>query len=124
MADHSGRRLAGWILLALAGLALAVALSVTASNLSRQPIGLSGEPLRAGERLAPATAPRTRTVTAPRKATKRASPKRANTPTTTATTTTRTVTQPAPTTTSNSGSGSGDDHGGSSHGSGGHGSDD
>lgn len=61
MSEHPGRRLAGWILLALAGLAVAVALSVTASNLSTQPIGLSGEPLRAGEKLAPPSV--TRTVT-------------------------------------------------------------
>src|SRR3954453_4627848 len=59
MSDHPRGRLAGWVLLALAGLAVAVALSVTASNLSTQPIGLSGEPLRAGDRLAPTTATRT-----------------------------------------------------------------
>src|SRR4051795_6396181 len=59
MSDHPRGRLAGWILLALAGLAVAVALSVTASNLSTQPIGLSGEPLRAGDRLAPTNATRT-----------------------------------------------------------------
>jgi hypothetical protein len=99
-------RLAGWILLALAGLAVAVALSVAASNLSTQPIGLSGEPLRAGDRLAPASV--TRTSRPAKKA--KPKPKRAKTPTTTA---------PAPTTTSNSGSGSGDndsdDHGSGRH---------
>ena len=85
MSDHPRGRIAGWILLALAGLAVAVALSVTASNLSTQPIGLAGEPLRAGDKLAPASvnangseAPVTKT-------------------TTTTTTTTNTTTQPAPT---------------------------
>src|SRR3954465_9853171 len=59
MSDHPRGRFVGWVLLALAGLAVAVALSVTASNLSTQPIGLSGEPLRAGDRLAPTNATRT-----------------------------------------------------------------
>lgn len=54
MAEHPRAGAAGWVLLALAGIAIAVALSVAASNLSTQPIGLSGEPLRAGDRLAPA----------------------------------------------------------------------
>jgi hypothetical protein len=52
--DHPRGRVAVWILVAVAGLAIAVVLSVAASNLSTQPIGLSAEPLRAGERLAPA----------------------------------------------------------------------
>lgn len=84
MSDHPRGRIAGWILLALAGLAVAVALSVTASNLSTQPIGLAGEPLRAGDKLAPASvnangseAPVTKTTT----------------------TTTNTTTQPAQTST-------------------------
>jgi hypothetical protein len=49
-------RVTAVIALALAGLAVAVALSVAASNLSSQPVGLSGEPLRVGETLAPAVA--------------------------------------------------------------------
>lgn len=87
MSDHPRGRVAGWILLALAGLAIAVALSVTASNLSTQPIGLSGEPLRAGDKLAPASVKTTTTVTRTQ-------------------TTTRTQTATA-TSTSGSGSGSG-----------------
>jgi allophanate hydrolase subunit 2 len=98
MTDHPRGRVAGWILLALAGLAVAVALSVAASNLSTQPIGLSGEPLRAGDRLAPAsvntTTTRTRTHTT-----------QTHTQTTTAPTTTATI----PTTTSPSDAD--DDHG-------------
>ena len=47
------RRTLGWIALALAGLLVAVALSVGVSSLSSQRIGLSSEPLSAGERLAP-----------------------------------------------------------------------
>jgi hypothetical protein len=108
-------RVVGWVLLALAGLAVAVALSVAASNLSTQPIGLSGEQLRAGDRLAPAE-PAARKSPAKRK------PSR----TTTAPALTRSTTAPAPTptpvqpttTTGSSGSGGGepgDDHGGSRH---------
>ena len=91
MSDHPGGRVVGWILLALAGLAIAVALSVTASNLSTQPIGLSGEPLRAGDKLAPASVKTTTTVTRTQ-------------------TTTRTQTATTPTSTGGSGSdlGSGD----------------
>jgi uncharacterized protein YcfJ len=80
MSEHPFGRAAGWVLLALAGLALAVVLSVTASNLSTQPIGLSGEPLRAGNKLAPANVTRTAT-------TKRRTPTQ-TTPTTTGTSTT------------------------------------
>lgn len=103
MSDHPGRRLAGWILLALAGLALAVVLSVTASNLSTQPIGLSGEPLRAGDRLAPLSVTASETKTTAAKKTK---PKPA---TSISTTPTQTATTPA--TTGGTGSDS-DDHGG------------
>jgi hypothetical protein len=102
-------RMVGWILVGLAGLAVAVALSVAASNLSTQPIGLSNEPLRAGERLAPAVGART---TPTRKKAKRRKPtpavkKTATTPAATAPAPAPTVTTPAPTTTSG-----GDDHGG------------
>jgi allophanate hydrolase subunit 2 len=100
MSDHPVGRAAGWFLLALAGLAVAVVLSVTASNLSTQPIGLSGEPLRAGDKLAPTDVTRTQTTTTSGK----------RHPSTT--TSTSTTTQTAPTTTSNSGTGDGDDHGG------------
>lgn len=112
MSDHPRAHLVGWILLALAGLALAVALSVTASNLSTQSIGLSEEPLRAGDRLAPPSA--TRATTAAKKQPRRrpAQVKQQTAPA-------RTVTAPAPTTpepSSSSGRGSddkgGDDHGG------------
>jgi hypothetical protein len=51
---HPRARVARLVLLALAGLAVAVALSIAASKLTSQPIGLSGEPDRAGETLAPA----------------------------------------------------------------------
>jgi hypothetical protein len=82
MSEHAGRRLAGWILLALAGLAVAVALSVTASNLSTQPIGLSGEPLRAGEKLAPPSVTRTVTVTKEAKKPRKAATRTATAPVT------------------------------------------
>jgi hypothetical protein len=53
MGERPVGRIAGWALLALAGIALAVVLSVAASSLSTQPIGRSAEPLRAGDKLAP-----------------------------------------------------------------------
>ena len=99
MSEHPNGRLAGWILLALAGLAVAVALSVTASNLSTQPIGLSGEPLRAGQKLAPPNVTRTVTVTKQAQRPKRPRPA---TQTRTATTPTSTATQTMPTTTGSS----------------------
>jgi hypothetical protein len=110
--------------LAIAGLAVAVALSVAASNLSTQPIGLSGEQLRAGDRLAPAE-PTPRKTAAKRKTKRRPT----RTTTTTAPAPTQTTPAPAPapaptqptTTTGSSGTGGGepgDDHGGSRHSSG------
>lgn len=89
MSDHPRGRLAGWILLALAGLAVAVALSVTASNLSTQPIGLSGEPLRAGDRLAPRSVTGTQTATTTKRAKKRKKGSATQTATSTTTTTGR-----------------------------------
>jgi hypothetical protein len=43
-----------WVLLALVGLLVAVAVAVLASKLTSQRIGLSSEPLEAGQSLAPA----------------------------------------------------------------------
>jgi hypothetical protein len=92
MTPRGRRHIAGWTLLALVGIAVAVALSVTASSLSTQPIGLSGEQLRAGDRLAPAE--RT-VVTPPRKPKRRQTrkPARSRQRNTTAT---ATATTPAP----------------------------
>lgn len=42
-----------WVAAALAGLTLAVGITYTAGTLSSQRIGLSSEPLSAGDRLAP-----------------------------------------------------------------------
>jgi hypothetical protein len=80
-------RTAGWALLALVGIAVAVALSVAAGSLSTQPIGLSSEPLRAGDRLAPAE----RTVVQPA-----AKPKRKRKPARSRSGSTATTTAPAP----------------------------
>ena len=107
MSEHPRGRVVGWVLLALAGLAVAVALSVAASNLSTQPIGLSAEPLRAGDKLAPASVTNTTTRKVKRKARKQAT-QTATTPTVTAT---PTATAPS-TTSSGTGSPDGDDHGG------------
>jgi hypothetical protein len=63
------RRGALWALAALAGLALAVAVTYSASRLSTQRIGLASEPLSAGTALAPhptATARRAPTAAATR----------------------------------------------------------
>jgi hypothetical protein len=107
MSDRPRARSAGWILLALAGLAVAVALSVAASNLSTQPIGLTNEPLRAGERLAPP--PATRTTTASKPAKRRKPTQTQRTPAPATTTPAPTVTTAPPT---SSGGEPGDDHGG------------
>ena len=42
-----------WIVAAVLGLALAAGITLAASQLSSQRVGLSGEPLSAGDRLAP-----------------------------------------------------------------------
>ena len=84
-----------WVLIALAGLAVAAVVSLSASDLTSQPVGLSSEPLTAGDQLAPRSAV-TRTVT--RTVTTR--PHR-----TTTTTTATTTTSPPPVTTTD------DDHG-------------
>lgn len=56
--SHSGRipTVASWIALALLGLVVAAGISLAASKLSRQHIGLSSEPLSAGRQLVPAEA--------------------------------------------------------------------
>jgi hypothetical protein len=71
------KTLAGWLVLALLGLALAAGVTIAASRLSSQAIGISAEPLSAGDDLAvPATATPARTA-APKRATKKkAAPKR------------------------------------------------
>ena len=100
-----------WILGALAGVVLAAGVTYAASSLSTQRIGISSEPVSAGQELAPkATATRTATPTpTPRK---KAKPKPTATPQPTAT---------AIPTVDDHGGGS-DDHGGGRGG--GHGSDD
>ncbi len=51
-----GWTLASWLALALLGLVLAAGISLAASRLSSQHIGLSSEPLTAGEGLVPSAA--------------------------------------------------------------------
>jgi hypothetical protein len=55
-----------WSLAAVAGLALAAAVTILASSLSSQHIGLSSEPLSAGEELAPGAAAPARRPARPR----------------------------------------------------------
>lgn len=51
------RVLVAWIVVAVLGLALAAGLTLAASQLSSQQIGISGEPLSAGNELVPRQAP-------------------------------------------------------------------
>src|SRR6478736_6198466 len=104
-----------WTLGALAGVVLAAGVTYAASSLSTQRIGISSEPVSAGQELAPkATATRTPTSTPKPKPKK----KRRRTPTATPQPTA--IPTAAPTVDSHGGGS--DDHGGG--GSGGHGSDD
>lgn len=90
------RRPVGVVVFAVIGLLLAAGVTYAASTLVSQPIGLTSEPVTAGDALAPTSAT---TTTAPSTTT---------TPATTVTTTTVTVPVPPPvTTTTTSG---GDDH--------------
>lgn len=54
----------GWVLLGLAGVALAVGITMAATSVTSQRVGLESEPLSAGRELVPATA-RTATPEAP-----------------------------------------------------------
>jgi hypothetical protein len=58
----TARTVVAWIVAAVLGLVLAVAITLAAGQLSNQRIGLSGEPLSAGDQLVP----RVRTHTAAR----------------------------------------------------------
>lgn len=114
------RRMAVWFGAALAGLVVAAGLTTAAAQLSNQRVGLSSEPLTAGEDLAPTATPTatptpTRTPTATR--TPRPKPRRTATPTP-ARTTVPTVDDHGGDDNSGKGSG-GDDGGGSGRGRGG-----
>ena len=111
----------GWFALAVLGLVIAAGVSLAASRLSSQHIGLSSEPLSAGQQLSPVetttttTEHRTKrtTRTTNTRTTQSARPPQAGAPTIT-----RSVTTPPQRTTDDRGGGGGsDDHGG-------HGSDD
>ena len=54
MTAHRTRRTLLWIVLAIAGLVIAVGASYAASQLSKPRVGLASEPLSGVERLAPA----------------------------------------------------------------------
>jgi hypothetical protein len=49
----TARIVVAWVVAAVLGLALAAGITLAASQLSSQRIGLSGEPLSAGDRLVP-----------------------------------------------------------------------
>jgi hypothetical protein len=100
-----------WTLAAVLGVLLVAGVTAAASKLSTQTIGLSSEPLSAGEDLVPTATP-SRTPAATR--TPKPKPKRKKTPRPTPTATLTPVPTAVPTV---------DDHGGDDS-SGGHGSDD
>ena len=113
------RRTALWIGAALAGLVVAAGLTTAAAQLSNQRVGLSSEPLTAGEDLAPTATPTatpTRTATPTPTRTPRPKPRRTATPTP-ARTAVPTVDDHGGD--DNSGKGSGGDDGGSGRGHGG-----
>jgi hypothetical protein len=61
-----GWALASWLALALLGIVLAAGISLAASRLSSQHIGLSSEPLTAGEGLSPSTGAKQRPAQRPK----------------------------------------------------------
>jgi hypothetical protein len=69
-----------WAALALVGLVLAAAITVTARQLSSQPIGLQSQPISAGRSLAPASHAKPRPVVKPRPRTTTTPPRRATSP--------------------------------------------
>ncbi len=54
----TARTVVAWVVAAVLGLALAAGITLAASQLSSQRVGLSGEPLSAGDRLVPRAQPR------------------------------------------------------------------
>lgn len=53
----TARTVVAWIVAAVLGLVMAVAITLAASQLSSQQVGLSGEPLSAGDQLVPRAQP-------------------------------------------------------------------
>jgi len=53
----TARTVIAWVVAAVLGLALAAGITLAASQLSSQRVGLSGEPLTAGDRLVPRAQP-------------------------------------------------------------------
>jgi hypothetical protein len=96
-----------WSLLALAGLAVAIAVAIAASELTSERIGLASEPIRAGEALAPASRERQRPEEVGDHPGRSDDPRITTASTTTSTTTTTTTPPPPATTTTSVG---GDDY--------------
>jgi hypothetical protein len=55
----TARTVVAWVVAAVLGLVLAVAITLAASQLSNQRVGLAGEPLSAGDQLVPRAQPHT-----------------------------------------------------------------
>ena len=106
------RRTVLWVLAAVAGVLLVAGVTYAASSLTTQTVGLSSEPLSAGEELVPTATPTPKATATPTPKPKKKKKKRA-TPTPTPTATPTAVPTAVPTV---------DDHGGDD--SSGHGSDD
>jgi hypothetical protein len=107
-----------WVLLAVVGLLIAVAVAVLASELTSQRIGLASEPLDAGKILAPPQPRGGRAANTPSGDGHGGTSTASTTPTTTTATTVPTTTvppattQPPPVTTTGDDSSSGSDSGG------------
>ena len=110
-------KIALWILGALAGVVLAAGVTYAASSLSTQRIGISSEPVNAGQDLAPrATATRTPTATPTPKPKPKKKKTRRPKPTATPQPTATAVPTAVPTVDDHGGKGGGDDSGGGGRG--------
>jgi hypothetical protein len=114
-----------WTLAALAGILVAAGITLAASSLSSQQIGLSAEPLSAGDALVPATPTAAPTASkTPEQQKKKRRAQRTATPAPTATAVPTVRAEPGDDHGGNRGSGSDDGGGGSGKGRGGGGGDD
>ena len=110
-----------WTLAALAGILIAAGITLAASSLSSQHVGLSAEPLTAGERLVPAERRSATPSPEPSKTPQRRKRRPKRTPTPTATAVPTVQSEPGD---DHGGRGRGGDDGGGSSGKGGGGGDD
>jgi hypothetical protein len=112
-----------WTFLAIGGVIVVAGMTLAASRLSALDIGLSSEPLQAGQALAPTPTAAPKPKAKPKA---KRTPRKTPTPVATPTAVPTVIPTAVPTVDDHSGSsgGGGDDSGGDDHGSGGHGADD